>query len=92
MAQKVLRELPGADKRLLQAEIRRAEREWEILSTLDEDLVDPKQVGSLWTDRESIEQLVGINRTYSNEEIENMYPPLTEAYRKRLTRYVRGEA
>ena len=92
MAQKVLRELPGADNRLLWAEIRGTEREWEILSTLDEDLVDPKQVGSLWTDQESIEQLVGINRTYSNEEIENMYPPLTEAYRKRLTRYVRGEA
>lgn len=92
MAQKVLRELPGADKRLLQAEIRRAEREWEILSALDEDMVDSKQVGNLWEDRETIERLVGYSETYTNEDIEDAFPPITDAYKQRLTRHVRGEA
>jgi len=92
MARKVLRELPEADKRLLWAEIQRAEREWEILSALDEDLVDSNQTATIWEDRESIEQLVGDCGTYTNEEIEDVFPPITDAYRQRLTRFVRGEA
>jgi len=59
MAKKILRELPGANKGLLQDEIKRATREWHILSTLEEDVLDPKQTATLWKDRESIEQLVG---------------------------------
>jgi len=85
MAQKVLKELPGADKHLLWAQIRSPEREWQILSALDEDLVNPTQTATLWEDRESIEQLAECGETYSSEEIKNMYPPLTDAYRKRLT-------
>jgi len=91
VAQKVLRELAGADKRLLQATIERATREWEILSTLEEDLHDPKQTATLWEDRETIERLVGDSRTYSNEDIENMYPPITDDYKQRLAGCVRGE-
>lgn len=91
-AQKILKELPGADERLLREVIQRVEGEWQILSALDEDLLDPTQTATLWEDRETIGRLVGNNRTYSNEEIENMHPPLTDAYRQRLTRYARGEA
>ena len=89
--QKILKELPEADDRLLQEVIQRDEREWQILSALDEDMVDPEQIVNLWIDRESIEQLAGYSRTYSNEEIENIFPPITDAYMQRLTRYVRGE-
>ena len=59
MAKKILRELPRADKELLQGEIERASREWHILSTLEEDVLDPKQTAALWKDREDIERLVG---------------------------------
>ena len=92
MARKVSRELPDANKQFFKSEITRAAREWEILSTLEEDLLDPKQTATLWEDRDAIERLVGINKTYSNEEIEDVYPPLTNSHRQRLTRYVRGEA
>ena len=59
MAEIILRELPGADKELLRDEIKRATREWHILSTLEEDVLDPKQTVTLWKDREDIERLVG---------------------------------
>ena len=91
IAQKILKVLPGADECLLQATIERATREWEMLSTLEEDLLDPKQTGTLWEDRESIEQLVGDSSTYTSEEVDDAFPPITGAYRQRLTRYVRGE-
>ncbi len=91
-ARKILKELPEADEPLLQEVIQRDEREGQILSALDEDLLDPNRVVDLWGEKELIEQLVGTNPTYSNEEVENRYPPLTENYRKQLTTYVRGEA
>lgn len=59
MAKKILRELPGADKEFLQGEIKKATRRWQILSTLEEDVLDPKQTAILWKDREDIERLVG---------------------------------
>ncbi len=59
MAKKILRELPVANKELLQGEIKRATREWHILSTFEEDVLDPKQTATLWKDRENIERLVG---------------------------------
>ena len=92
MATKVLNELDSADEEILQNEVEGASREWFILATLEEDLLDPNRTVELWQERELIDQLVGDRRTYSNEEIKNMYPPLTDAYRKRLTRYVGGEA
>ncbi len=92
MATKVLNELDSADKEFLQNEIERASREKIILTTLEEDLLDPNRVVDLWREKKLIEQLVGINRTYSNEEIENMYPPITDEHKQRLTGYVRGEA
>jgi len=45
----------------------------------------------LWQERELIEQFVGDSRTYSNEEIENMHPPITDAYKQQLAGCVRGE-
>ncbi len=59
MARKVIKELPGADTELLEGEIERATREWAILDTLEEDLLDPVQTATLWQDRGEIEQLVG---------------------------------
>ena len=92
MAQKILKELPEADERLLRATIERATREWEILSTLEEDLLDPKQTATLWEDRETIERLVGDSTTYSDKELEDMFPPITDAPKLRLVRIVRCEA
>ncbi len=91
MARNILKELPGADEHLLSAEIKRTEREWAILTTLEEDLLDPDQVENLWQEGVAIEQLVGDGNTYSNEEIEKMFPPLTRNYKQRLTSYVKGE-
>ena len=92
IAKKILKELAGADVAHLQEVIQRGEREREILSALDRDMVDPEQIATMWEDRESIEQLVGDCGTYTNEEIEDVFPPITDAYRQRLTRFVRGEA
>ncbi len=57
MARKVLRDLPGANKRLLCAEIQRAEREWMILETLDDDLANPDLILPLWRERQALEFL-----------------------------------
>lgn len=92
MATKVLNVLDSADMKFLQNEIERASREWIILTTLEQNLLNPNRLVDLWQEREMVEQFVGNSRTYSNEEIENRYYPLTDAYRKRLTRFVRGEA
>ncbi len=59
MARKVLSELPGANKELLEGKIQQATREWAILGILEEDLLDPDQTAILWRDREEIERLVG---------------------------------
>jgi len=90
-ATKVLNELDSADRELLQNELERASREWIILTTLEEDLLDPNRVVDLWREKELIEQLVETNRTYSNEDLENMYPPITDDYKQRLAGCVRGE-
>ncbi len=90
-ATKVLNELDSADREFLQNELERASREWIILTTLEEDLLDPIRVVDLWREKELIEQLVETNRTYSNEDIENMYPPITDDYKQRLAGCVRGE-
>jgi len=92
MARKVLRELPGADVELMKSEIARALREWKILATLQDDLIDPHQTATLWEAREAIEHLVGDGETYINEEIEGTFPPITDAYKQQLTQCVRGEA
>jgi len=73
MAKKILRELPGADKELLQGEIERASRKWDILSTLEEDLLDPTQTATWWEDRETIERLVENSRAYTHEEINERF-------------------
>ncbi len=73
MAQKVLKELPGANRKLLRGEIEKATRKWDILSTLEEDLLDPTQTATLWEDRETIERLVENSRTYTNEEINERF-------------------
>ena len=91
MVTKVLYELDSADKEFLRIEIERASDKWAILTTLEEDLLNPETIATLWRERELIEQFVGTNRTYSNEEIESRYPALTEEYKQRLTTYVRGE-
>ncbi len=59
MARKVIKELPGADTELLEGEIERATREWAILDTLEEELLDPVQTATFWQEREEIERLVG---------------------------------
>ncbi len=66
------------------------EREHIILDTLERDLSNPNLILSLWQERQAIERLVGDDRAYSREELEKMHPPLTEAYRERLTKSVRG--
>ena len=91
MATKVLDELDSADKEILENEVEIVSREWIILTTLEEDLLDPNRVVDLWREKELIEQLVETNRTYSNEDIENMYPPITDDYKQRLAGCVRGE-
>jgi len=68
------------------------EREHILLDTLERDLSNPNLILSLWQERQAIERLVGDDRAYSREELEKMHPPLTDAYRKRLTSYARGKA
>ncbi len=68
------------------------EREWIVLTTLEEDLLNPDLVFSLWQERQAIERLVGDAAAYSGEELEIMHPLVTDAYRQRLVGYVRGEA
>ena len=91
MARKVLRELPGADQELLNGEIERATREWAILGTLEEDILDPDQTATLWKDREAIDRLVDA-RVEGTEDYEAMFPSLSEEYRHQLRSYVGGEA
>jgi len=67
------------------------EREHIILDTLERDLSKPNLILSLWQERQVIERLVGDDRAYSREEIENMYPPITTDYKQRLPGCVRGE-
>lgn len=90
MAKKILRELPGANKELLQGEIKRATREWEILATLEEDLLNPETVVNLWREREALETIVGSGETYTPKEIEEMYLPVNEGYQQQLLSYVKG--
>lgn len=90
MATKVLNELDSADKKFLQDEIERASREWIILATLEQNLLNPNRLVDLWQEREMVEQFVGNSRTYSNEEIEGIFLPITDVYRRRLTNSVRG--
>jgi len=92
MATKVLNELDSADEKFLQNEIERTSREKIILGVLEGDLLDPNRVVDLWREKELIEQFVGTNRTYTNEEIQNVYPSITGEYKQRLAGYVRGEA
>lgn len=58
MAKKILRELPEADKALLENEIEICGREWTILETLHEDLFNAGLTLELWRQRESLERLV----------------------------------
>ena len=92
VARKILKELPEADEPLLQAIIERAAREWEILSTLEEDLLDPKQTAALWEQREAIERLVGNDEPERTDDLEAAFPPLSGEYRWQLAGYVQGEA
>lgn len=55
IAAKVLRELPGADEKLLLGEIEVCEREWSLLEILQEDLFNPAFTFDLWRNREAIE-------------------------------------
>lgn len=58
MAKKIRRELPEADKVLLEDEIKRCGREWIILEALHEDLFNPDLTLDFWQQRESLERLV----------------------------------
>jgi len=78
----------ATDKRLREE----MEREWIILTTLEQDLSDPDLVLSLWQQRKAIERLVGNDSAYTSEELESLHPPLTDSYKQRLISYVRGEA
>lgn len=57
MARDVLAQ-PFADRALLKCELESLYREWSILETLHEDLVDPEQLLSLYERREELEGLV----------------------------------
>ena len=90
MARKVLRELPEADRELLEGEIKRASREWEILTMFQEDLLNPETVMDLWRGRGLIKKIAGDEDPYRAEELEGVFPPLTDEYRQRIKSYVEG--
>ena len=91
MAQTILRDFPGeADKELMRDEIARASREWAILEVFQEDLLNPKTVPGLWRERQVIKKIVGDEISYTPEELEGVFPPLTDEYRQRLKSYVEG--
>jgi hypothetical protein len=54
-------------------------REWEILSDLHDDLVNPAYSAELWEQRAFVEQLAGVEPEQLPE-----FPPLTQSYRAYL--------
>ena len=57
MARDILRE-SFADVALIKTELEASGREWAILETLHEDLIDPEQLVSLYEQREALEGLI----------------------------------
>ena len=57
-AQTLLRQLPEADRELLQCEIEGTSREWAILETLDDDLYNPELLPKLWEQRNAVMGIV----------------------------------
>ncbi len=91
MARDVLREVEIANKEFLQGEIGRVGREWTILETLEQDLMNPAYVMELWYDREAIANIANVAGTNTAEKLRGN-PTLTREYRERLQAFVRGEA
>jgi len=90
-AQSLLRER-GQRERLArelnwQAEVEHCNREWEILSVLSDDLQDPKEIMSLWAERESVEAILA---DAMPEPLPD-FLPITPECRARLQAAVRGE-
>ena len=93
MAQTILKDFPAeVDKEVTRDEIARASREWEILTIFQEDLLNPETVMDLWREREVIERIVGDKDLYTPEELEGVFPQLTDEYRLRIKSYVEGGA
>jgi len=91
IAKTILRDYPAeADKELLQDEIAGASREWKILATFQEDLLNPETVVDFWRELEVIEKIVSNEGPYSPNELEGTFPPLTDEYRQRIKSYVKG--
>jgi hypothetical protein len=57
IAGKILRELPGADRELLQSEIEVCRREWILLEILQTDLFNPAFIFDLWRNRQAVENI-----------------------------------
>ena len=69
-------------------EIEIGRSEWELFETLAEKLQTPNLVIELYTTRAEIEALLADGEP---ERDEIKFPPVTDAYRERLRRLVRGE-
>lgn len=90
-AQNLLRDV-GQRERLArelnwQAQVEHCNREWEILSVLSDDLQEPKEIMSLWAERESVEAMLA---DAIPEPLPD-FPPITDEYRGHLKAVVRGE-
>jgi len=90
-AQNLLREI-GQRERIAQElgwidEIERCKREWDILCDLSDALQDPKEVMSLWAEREAIEAILAD----PPDEPLPIFPTITPEHRARLQAVVRGE-
>jgi len=84
------RELLGTNKELLRWETERVSREWAILKSLQEDLLNTSLVFDLWQERDAIIKICGDE----NDSIESpdYFPPLTETYRMQLQAFVKGDS
>lgn len=79
------------DKKLMSEEIKQDSIEWGILSVLDEDLANPDHILALWSQRKDVDRLVENMATVDTEQPEAIFPPLTDAYRRRLVSCVGRE-
>ncbi len=91
MAKTVLLNLESADRKFFQEELNRCERDWTVMETLQEDLIDPACILDLWQEREAILNILG---DAGNESMEGMQDPplLTQKYWEWLQALVRQEA
>jgi hypothetical protein len=64
-ASKLLAEFPDTNVELLTEEIERSQRQWDILSSWQDDLWNSNQLLEMWRSREALEKILGAPIQYT---------------------------